>query len=158
MKKAAKVSYGTVVQINKLSEWEDKHIVDLAFAAHTKAQKQFTADANPERPGGREVNGARDRPMVTTTLVVDDTAYIATSLKGRGKSYIYDIPKTKGQPDMTNANMNPFPEGSVLCNNFVIDGLRLCQETAVETKRAHKNNANCGKHSLTADAYRLDHL
>ena len=86
------ISYGLVVQIAGLSEWEDKHILDLAFVAHEQFLIQFEKDDKAKRYKSPSLS-AKDRPRVTTTMVVDNTAYIATSLKGKG-AYTYDIPRS----------------------------------------------------------------
>lgn len=39
-----RVVYGTVIQFDDLPQWEDKHIVDLAFKAHEAVEEQFDED------------------------------------------------------------------------------------------------------------------
>ena len=74
-----------------------------------------------------------ERPRVTTTMVVDNTAYISTSLKGKG-SYIYDL--------SLSAVKNNHP-----CEGPVLDGLRRCQQTSIDVEgrtQLHRTQAKCG--------------
>lgn len=137
-----KVSYGTVIHIDGLRDWRDGQVLDLAFAAHTKFLQQFRLDVTegPNRIIG--LSRKKDKPSVTTTFVVDNTAYIATSMKGRGGSYIYDVSNNNPDDDMAGVHIKE----SHKFDNAVFDGLRQCQACAVDTDRAHKNMANCGKH------------
>jgi hypothetical protein len=65
-----KVSYGTIVQIDGLEDWTHANVVDLAFAAHAKFNKQFMKDTLPNGPDTiANLNANKDRPTVTTTLV-----------------------------------------------------------------------------------------
>jgi hypothetical protein len=126
------ISYGLIVQIKGLEDWEDKHILDLAFVAHEKFLTQFAIDLTVERPTGPGLN-RRDSPRVTTTIIVDDTAYISTSLKGKG-SYIYDL--------SASAIKNNHP-----CEGPVLDGLRRCQQRPINVDgktSMHRTQAKCG--------------
>lgn len=76
----------------------------------------------------------------TVHKVIDNTAYIATSLKGRGSSYIYDVSKNKVSNHMAGMHI----KDSHPLDNAVFDGLRRCQAFAVDTDRGHRNMANCG--------------
>jgi hypothetical protein len=74
-----------------------------------------------------------DRPRVTTTMIIDDTAYISTSLKGKG-SYIYD-------PALNDIKKDHPCEGPVL------DGLRRCQQRSIEVEgktAMHRTQGKCG--------------
>lgn len=136
-----KISYGTTVHIGGLRDWSDGQVLDLAFAAHTKFLRQYDLDTNgPDRVDG--LRSKKDKPSVTTISIVDNTAYIATSLKGRGGSYIYDVSNNNPKDDMAGVHIKE----SHNFDNAVFDGLRQCQAYAVDTDRAHKNMANCGKH------------
>jgi hypothetical protein len=129
------ISYGLIIQIAGLSDWEDKHILDMAFVAHEKFRSQFAKDLGEGRYKNPTLKLA-DRPSVTTTMVVDNTAYISTSLKGKG-SYIYD-------PALTAVKANHPCEGPVL------DGLRRCQERSIDVAgktRIHRRQAKCGTFS-----------
>lgn len=67
-------------------------------------------------------------------MVVDNTAYISTSLRGKG-SYIYD-------PALSAIKSNHQYEGPVL------EGLRRCQERSIDVDgktRIHRKSAKCGK-------------
>lgn len=138
------MSYGTIIHIDGLKDWKDSNVVDLAFAAHARFSEKFKTDTDEDNAGRIQgLNFKKDQPGVTTTIVVDNTAYIATSLRGRGSSYIYDVPKG------FNDNMAGIKiKDSMPFDNAVIDGLRRCQAQAVTTDRAHKNMANCGKHAI----------
>lgn len=126
------ISYGLVVQIAGLSEWEDKHILDLAFVAHEQFLAQFEKDDKARRYTNPTLS-PKDRPRVTTTMVVDNTAYIATSLKGKG-AYIYDIPSSDIKDN------HP-------CEGPVLQGLRRCQQKSIDldnTTQMHRTKAKCG--------------
>jgi hypothetical protein len=72
--------------------------------------------------------------------VIDNTAYIATSLRGKG-SYLYDVRSNDPSDDMAGVHIKE----SHPLDNAVIDGLRRCQAFAVDTDRGHMNMGNCGK-------------
>ncbi|CAD0112711.1 unnamed protein product [Aureobasidium uvarum] len=127
------ISYGVVVQIAGLSDWEDKHILDMAFVAYQKFLTQFGEDLTNRRYTNPSLKD-RDRPAVTTTMVIDNTAYISTSLKGKG-SYIYDPALSAVKTD------HP-------CDGPVLDGLRRCQERSIDVAgatRMHRTSAKCGE-------------
>ncbi|KAH0288362.1 hypothetical protein M436DRAFT_79324 [Aureobasidium namibiae CBS 147.97] len=137
------ISYGLVVQIAGLSEWEDKHILDLAFVAHEQFLTQFAKDDNAKRYKSPSLS-AKDKPRVTTTMVVDNTAYIATSLKGKG-AYIYDLSKS----DI---------KGNHPCEGPVLEGLRRCQQRSIDldnTTQMHRTKAKCGEY-MAALAFCID--
>ena len=130
------ISYGLVVQIAGLSEWEDKHILDMAFVAHEKFVDQYAQDILNKRYLKPKLK-LEEMPAVTTTMIVDNTAYISTSLKGKG-SYIYD-------PALSLVKNNHPCEGPVL------DGLRRCQEQSLDVAgktRIHRRSAKCGTFEL----------
>lgn len=138
------MSYGTTVHIDGLSEWEDKHIVDLAFAAHVKYEDQFFKDTQPKSPNRIPgLSRSKTKPTVTTTMVIDNTAYIATSLEAGGASYLFGSVGNDWKNHMAGMHI---PETHPCNGNTVIDGLRRCQAMAVETDRGHKFQANCGTH------------
>lgn len=107
----------------------------MAFSAHKAFSDQFDRDIQdnkypfPEFPKLKD----EDKPSVTTTMVVDNTAFISTSLKGRG-SYIYDV--------ALNAIKNDHP-----CEGPVLEGLRRCQQKSIDVAgktRIHRREAKCG--------------
>jgi len=73
---------GTQVQIAGLSDWQEEEIVHLAMVAHEKMlHVHETTDWAKDYPAIDRKVFARP-PGVTTVLVVDNTAYISTSVKG----------------------------------------------------------------------------
>lgn len=104
----------------------------MAFVAHGKFVAQYAQDIKNERYMKPRLK-PEERPSVTTTMIVDNTAYISTSLKGKG-SYIYD-------PALSLIKNNHPCEGPVL------DGLRSCQERSLDVAgntRIHRRQAHCG--------------
>lgn len=141
-----KLVYGMVLQPAGLAEWEDKHILDMAFAAHAAVRTTFQQDYKTNKYVGM---GKDSKPMVTTTLVIDNTAYIWTSMK-RG-AYLY-------APDWDKRNKNGedvvIPDDHPCSNKGgrVLGALRRCQYQAAQRVpgnqlRAHRTGASCGKPS-----------
>lgn len=84
-------------------------------------------------------------------MVVDNTAYISTSLKGIG-SYVYD-PRPKDHREDTKMSIR---DPDDVCKRPVLDGLVRCQEKSIDVKtrkqvnkQVHQYQAKCGKLFLT---------
>lgn len=104
-----------------------------------------------ERYPGKDFGNDRNRSSVTTTMVVDNTAYISTSLKGIG-SYVYD-PRPKDHREDTKMSIR---DPDDVCKRPVLDGLVRCQEKSIDVKtrkqvnkQVHQYQAKCGKLFLT---------
>lgn len=130
MDKTGKVVFGSIVEIDGLAEWNGKKIAELAFQAADGVTKAFrdnfvsiSADYK-KRHRRKDIEESDIFPAVTTTLVVDNTAYISTSIKGSG-TYLYkpaakSVPK--GQPRFVTLKDDKNP-----CRAEVVEALQRCQ-------------------------------
>lgn len=143
-----RVVYGTIIQFDDLPQWEDKHTVDLAFKAHEAVEEQFDEDQQDQKTYRGMTR--KQLPVVTTTLVVENTAYIFTSMKGG--SYLYDPGDLEAQKHGQDVDL-PADHPCRHAGGEVFEALRRCQMQAVDTagsnvqRRAHRTGASCGKRS-----------
>ncbi|KAM0723339.1 hypothetical protein Q7P37_000324 [Cladosporium fusiforme] len=152
--KTGKVVLGSIVTIEGLAECSDSQVAELAFQAADAAQSAFmgnfdmiAADYTRKHKHKRPPDRLTLWPAVTTTLVVDNTAYISTSIKGSG-AYLYDPPRYDVPADkpryvtLRGNNQNS-------CRKEVVDALRRRQlkspskfkEMKQEEKRKAKADA-----------------
>lgn len=120
---------GSIAQIDGLSEWSDEQIADLAFVAHEGMLAEYQTSVLP-----RGLKG----PGVTTTLVVDNTAYISSSASAGG-SFLY-LPNGNRQ-GWRFTHLNPAHP----CTGPVQNALLRCQAKAVNFGTGHRTGANCGE-------------
>lgn len=152
------VLIGAVVQIRGLSDWTDEQVVDLAFVARSATLAAFDAVFKPPEKKSNEpappddynyphIDRSRGSslPLVTTTLVVDNTAYISSSMKGQA-DYLY-ITNQAGAGNNPGAvgvsrytNLNPAHP----CTGPVQDALQQCQLRSVG-QSGHNSGAKCGE-------------
>lgn len=130
MEKTGRIVFGSIVEIDGLAKWNDKQVAELAFQASDAVTKAFkdnfvsiSADYK-RRHRRKDVEEPDIFPAVTTTLVVDNTAYISTSVKGTG-TYLYKpaakvVPK--GQPRFVTLKGDNNP-----CRAEVVQALQRCQ-------------------------------
>ena len=139
-----KVAYGTVAQIDGIAQWTDEQVLDLAFQAH-KASREAHEDY--KRKKQYKSLGDNSLPAVTTTLVLDNTAYIYTSMKGG--PYLY----SPGYREDYKAGRPVALRPDHPCEPFsgeVFTALRRCQLQAADNAganvkpRAHRTGASCG--------------
>lgn len=135
---------GSIVEIDGLAEWSDNQIAELAWQASDAVSQAFTANLPAIRDHylkRHRRNKIADRdmfPSVTTTLVVDNTAYISTSIKGTG-TYLYQ-PASKSVPEgeprwvTLKGNKNP-------CRVEVLDALQRCQLKSPSKFREMRDDA-----------------
>jgi hypothetical protein len=122
--------FGSIVVIDGLDTWNNNQIAELAFRASDAVSVAFE-ESSPAIRAAYQKRHRRakvlDRdifPVVTTTLVVDNTAYISTSIKGTG-TYLYK-PASRSVPDgqprhvTLKGDKNP-------CRAEVIEALERCQ-------------------------------
>ncbi|KAF2113967.1 hypothetical protein BDV96DRAFT_600715 [Lophiotrema nucula] len=134
---ANKVVFGSVVQISGLRHWTDGQIVHLAIQAHkavnAKCMETFTDDFKKKNP-----NLSTTKPRVTTTMVLDDTAYISSSLTGGPYLYIPEVNPKSDEPRFK--QLDPLHP----CDGPVKDALLACQVHSV-AKSGHRTGASCGE-------------
>lgn len=122
---------GSIATIQGLSGWSDEQIVDLAYTAHAAMIEQYETDYV-------KYSGLKRKPPgVTTTLVVDNTAYISSSANGGG-SFLY-LPN--GNKDGSRyTELNPAHP----CEDPVKAALIRCQTRSVNPT-GHRTGASCGE-------------
>jgi hypothetical protein len=135
MAQNAKMAFGTQLQIAGLSSWQDSEIVHLAMVAHEK----MLAVHRLSVPTLRNIynipkKAATVPPGVTTTLVVDNTAYISTSIKGGNFFYLAPAPT---EPNRYR-DLNPDKP----CAGLVHTALVNCRTTE---GWGHRTGASCGE-------------
>jgi hypothetical protein len=132
-----RIAYGTQWQVEGLSDWDDGEIVHLAMVAHQAMLQEHKRWLQDE---GRDSNiRSRDRapaPSVTTTLVVDNTAYISTSARGGSGPFLYV------QEQEVNRYRELLPDAP--CAGAVATALNNCK-IASEMGWGHLNGASCGE-------------
>lgn len=126
-----RVIYGSIAQIDGLSQWTDEQIVDLAFVAHNDMRNAHQAIDFPTTYPGL----SRKVPGVTTTLVIDNTAYISSSMGGGPFLYIPNG-NTQGSRFTNPDPAHPCPA--------VQDALARCQARSVNLS-GHRTGASCGE-------------
>jgi hypothetical protein len=160
--RSGKIVFGSVVGIADLHTWDDENIIQLAYAAHEarrdnyreneskiRRAKQRKGPQNPAAQNPTAPTADADSswlPVVTTTLVVNDMAYIATSLKGG--AFLYQM--SYQEPRWVNLD-------NKVCGDIVKNALKKCQAKAPLTDRVvkgqkkgkvragHRTGANCGE-------------
>lgn len=104
------VVYGSIVQIPGLKDWTDEQIVDLAFQAHLGMLNKFQIESRnykknwPNRVG----DFPETRPKVTSTIVIDNTAYISSSVVGG--YYVYKDQNPRPNAYWYNLNVARFDQ------------------------------------------------
>lgn len=123
--------FGSIVEIDGLDKWSDKQVAELAFQASAAVKKEF--DDNFDDIALDYKNQHKHKylkpaeklwPQVTSTLVIDSTAYISTSMKGEG-IYLYDpanYAAPKGDPQWVSLRATNNP-----CRKEVVQALQRCQ-------------------------------
>jgi hypothetical protein len=126
-----RVVFGSIATIKGLSEWANEQIVDMAFVAHDDMRAQHKSiDFASTYPGH-----SAKVPGVTTTLVVDDTAYISSSMGGGPYLYVPNGQKTGSRF----TELDPLrPRGAVQ------DALTRCQVNSINLS-GHRTGASCGE-------------
>lgn len=141
LKESKRAVLGSIVQIQDLHSWSDGEIVHLALAAH-----EGRRDAFNDRSKAKVLTTAfgpkyRDKlPGVTTTLIIDDVAYISSSMKGG--PYFYSVRHNKA-PEWRAGDLD-----NKKCAELVKKGLSACQiaSNPDRTQRTgHHTGANCGE-------------
>jgi hypothetical protein len=135
MAKTKKVAFGTQVQIAGLSDWKDEEIVHLAMVAHQKMiDVQQSKDMRDKMKADYGMNArlVSGIPGVTTTLIVDNTAYISTSIKG-GQFFYLEHTQPNRYKDLN-------PENP--CAGAVQTALINCKTTE---GWGHRTGASCGE-------------
>lgn len=125
-----RVAWGTQLQIEGLSDWTNEQIVHLAGVAHQKMIKAHKANTwDRTQVKGKTTDGP---PTVTTTLVFDNTAFIASSVKSP-ESFMY---VTDGK--------NRFMElhADAPCNGAILTALNNCRTAQ---GFGHLTGAKCGE-------------
>lgn len=153
--KTGKFVFGSAATVGGLAEWEDSEIVHLAQQAHQAANDAWTDNVDLVVAINLKKYLARGfteddvyrpvQPTVTTVLVIDNTAYISTSM--RGGSFLYR-PKSgrttpKDQPRHTVVLKN-----RTKCGKEVVDALTRCQTKAEKDYgqlSGHRTGASCGE-------------
>jgi hypothetical protein len=135
MAKNAKVAFGTQVQIAGLSDWKDGEIVHLAMVAHQKMLEIHSLSVPILRDDYDIAKKVRTVPPgVTTTLIVDNTAYISTSIKG---GQFFYLPPAPTEPNRYR-DLNPDNP----CAGLVQTALVNCKTTE---GWGHRTGASCGE-------------
>lgn len=79
MAKHQRMAWGTQWQIEGPGDWSDGEIVHLAMVAHERMLEVYEADQEVMRDDYKISKKIRKKvPNVTTTLIVDNTAYISS--------------------------------------------------------------------------------
>lgn len=136
--KDGNIAFGSIVQIEGLKNWSDKNIVQLAFAANEGVGKPFQASLRAIADAMNRWPGRVRRPMVTTVVIIDNTAYISTSM--RGESYLYAL-RNKNEPYFTTLQTERCPEA-------LKKALGTCQLKAAPhygQQPGHRTGGNCGE-------------
>jgi hypothetical protein len=149
LKESRNIVFGSVVEISNLHAWNDENIIHLAYAAHEARRQDFvknTALIRKAKARGPAGNVEMWLPPVTTTLIVGDMAYIATSLKGG--AFLYKS-RNLEEPHWTDLSDN--------CDKIVEKALAKCQTKAPPIVRSvkdgkdqvvragHRTGASCGE-------------
>jgi hypothetical protein len=146
LKESKTVVLGSIVQIRDLSSWSQGEVVHLAYAAHQAREDAFVKDRKALNSAFKRGYGNKI-PGVTTTLIIDDVAYISSSMKGG--PYFYSLRHDK-EPHWRAENLE-----DEKCTELVKKGLQACQVTSnpVRGQRTgHRTGANCGE-VLALQAY-----
>lgn len=104
------VVYGSIVQIPGLKDWTDEQIVDLAFQAHLGMLDKYrieSKDYDQNFPNLAD-DFPRTRPKVTSTIVIDNTAYISSSVVGG--YYVYKNQNPRPNAYWYNLNVARFDQ------------------------------------------------
>jgi hypothetical protein len=132
-----RIAYGTQWQVEGLSDWDDGEIVHLAMIAHQAMLQEHTRWLRVEGKYSKMSSKARaSAPSVTTTLVVDNTAYISTSARGNSGPFVY------AQEQEVNRYRELLPDAP--CAGAVATALNNCK-IASEMGWGHLNGASCGE-------------
>jgi hypothetical protein len=152
--------FGSIAEIEELALWSDKKIAELAFQASEAVSIAYDANvgtivAEYKKQFKRPPKEGALWPGVTTTLVVDNTAYISTSIKGPGASLYQPariVPKGVREPRWVQLRENTNP-----CRVEVIEALERCQLRSTERflkdgklpgdvqSSGHRTRASCGE-------------
>jgi hypothetical protein len=132
-----RIAYGTQWQVEGLSDWDDGEIVLLAMVAHQamlqEHKRWLLVEGKDSKMSSKERAPA---PSVTTTLVVDNTAYISTSARGGSGPFLY------AQEQEVNRYRELLPDAP--CAGAVATALNNCK-IASEMGWGHQNGASCGE-------------
>lgn len=148
---------GSIATITDLADWKDEEIVDLAHKAHQAVRSEWRLKAKTidrinrkhlqERidQGKLKLEDIRDqpRPDVTTVLVIDNTAYISSSM--RGGSFLYR-PKPVWTPSNEPRHVAVL-RNNLVCRKEVVSALTACQTKARAKGKlsGHRTGASCGE-------------
>lgn len=120
-----------MVQIEGLDTWSDEQVAELAFQASAAVKKEFddnfdTIALDYKKKHNHKYLKPAEKlwPTVTSTLIVDNTAYISTSIKGEG-TYLYNpanYAAPKGDPQWVSLRAT-----NNLCRKEVVQALERCQ-------------------------------
>jgi len=138
MAEKSRIVLGTQVQIVGLSDWKDEEIVHLAMVAHEKMVKVHTATNWAEKYPGINAKAAATPPGVTTVLVVDNTGYISTSMKGGFFIYLAEMTPDGKKP----ANRYKYFDSKNPCAGTVQKALVNCKTAE---GWGHRTGASCGE-------------
>lgn len=133
-----KLLFGSVVEIRGLSQWSDEQIVDLAFVADEAVKTAM--DSFLDTPDLVDLEFlAHTKPPTTAVLVVDNTAYISTSMKGG--TYLY-APLTNAKKESIYRDLDRDK-----ARFAVLEALEACQfaVTTPYIQLGHRNGASCAE-------------